>query len=245
MSDLAVPTSARDLVLRVGYRDGAGADYLTDLDDDGFFLRSARALARGDVLAMSLSFPGLLSPVDITGVVRALSAPGDDTPDAPFGARVDFVVRDPREREVVRRLLGRFDRPPPPSAIAPLAPYRVLLVEDNRFAHKVFRHALQRFEGAGLQIIGAGDVAEGLAALEATPIDLAIVDYFLPSVSGTELIRCIRRDARWAHLPVLVISVGGLAVREETLAAGADLYLDKPVLLKQLLNTLHLLIGTP
>lgn len=242
MSELSeVSTSVRDLVLRVGYRDGAGADYLTDLDDDGFFLRTSRALAAGDVLAMSLSFPGLLAPCDVTGVVRTLSAPDDHSPDAPVGARVDFVFREPAARDAVGRLLARFDVAPAP----PAGPYRVLLVEDNRFAHKVFHHALRRYDGCALEIIGAGDGTEGLDCLEAAPIDLAIVDFFLPSFTGADLIRRIRRDARWAHIPVLVISVGGDGVREEALAAGADLYLDKPVLLKQLLNTLHLLIGAP
>jgi CheY-like chemotaxis protein len=126
----------------------------------------------------------------------------------------------------------------------------VLLVEDNDFAQKLFRHAVKRFhyewrDGGSLQVIGAGDGLDALKLLEQTPIDLAIVDFFLPSLGGAELIRRMRGDPRWAHVPVLVISVGGDGVREEALAAGADLYLDKPVLLKQLLTTLHLLIGAP
>ena len=40
-----------------------------------------------------------------------------------------------------------------------------------------------------------------------------------------------------------MVSVGGGSVRKEALAAGADLYLDKPVLLKQLLATLRLLLS--
>jgi CheY-like chemotaxis protein len=240
----------RDLVLRVGYRDGsaaADADYLTDLDDDGFFLRTARPLAAGDRLAVTLSFPGLLAPFDVTGVVRTLSAPDDQSPDAPVGARVDFACASDEERGDLVRVLARLDRETA-TPTAPTTPFRVLLVEDNRFAHKLFHHAVRRSHyewrhGGALQIIGAGDGDEGLDLLAQAPIDLAIVDFFLPSINGAEVIRRLRSDARWAHIPVLVISVGGDGVREEALAAGADLYLDKPVLLKQLLNTLHLLIG--
>jgi CheY-like chemotaxis protein len=248
MSDDA--SAARDLVLRVAYR-GEHApgepDYLTDLDERGFFLRTARVLTLGQRLALTLSFPGLLDPVDVSGVVRQLSAPDDYSPDAPVGAWIDFAFAGPDERARIAAVLHRFDRGagPPPSV-----PFRVLLVEDNHFAHKLFHHAMRRFhyewkDGGAILIHGAGDGAEGLDVLETSPIDLAIVDFFLPSISGAELIRRIRADARWAHMPVLVISVGGDGVREEALAAGADLYLDKPVLLKQLLNTLHLLVGTP
>jgi CheY-like chemotaxis protein len=251
MSDLT-PCTAHDLVLRVGYRDEPDRDepdYLTDLDDAGFFLRTARPLVTGQILAMTLSFPGLLEPVDVHGVVRWLSAPDDRSPDAPVGARIDFAFGSAAERAQIAGMLDRLERGGA-AGVRPSAPFRVLLVEDNRFAHKLFHHAVRRFhyewsEGGALQIIGAGDGAEGLDALEAAPIDLAIVDFFLPSINGAELIRRIRGDARWAHIPVLVISVGGDGVRAEALAAGADLYLDKPVLLKQLLNTLHLLVGNP
>lgn len=249
MSD-EIPCTARDLVLRVGYRDDAARgepDYLTDLDDHGFFLRTARVLVTGQILAVTLSFPGLLEPVDVHGVVRRLSAPDDHSPDAPVGARIDFAFGNSTERAQIAAVLARLDRG---GGARPTAPFRVLLVEDNRFAHKLFHHAVRRFhyewsDGGALQIIGAGDGDEGLDALASAPIDLAIVDFFLPSINGAELIRRIRSDARWAHIPVLVISVGGDGVRQEALAAGADLYLDKPVLLKQLLNTLHLLIGSP
>lgn len=248
MRESLVPRS-RDVVLRVGYRDGgdaADADYLTDLDDAGFFLRTARPLVAGDELAVTLSFPGLLEPFDVSGVVRALSVPDQHSPDAPVGARVDFAYRDEHERDQVERVLGRLDRGAPP----PTSPFRVLLVEDNRFAHTLFNHALRRFhyqwrDGGALQIVGADDGVAGLDLLEGGSIDLAIVDFFLPSINGAELIRRVRSDPQQARIPILVISVGGDGVREEALAAGADLYLDKPVLLKQLLNTLHLLIGAP
>jgi CheY-like chemotaxis protein len=237
----------RELVLRVEYRDGeTTADYLTDLDEIGFFLRTERPFVVGDRLSVTLSFPGLLQPLDLGVTVRGLSAPDEISPDAPLGAHVVFDHGGPEQAAAVRALVARFERGAP----SPVAPFRVLLVEDNDFAHKLFRHAVKRFhyewtDGGSLQIIGAGDGGEALEALESSPIDLAIVDYFLPSMNGGALIRRMREDPRWARTPILVISVGGSGVREAAMAAGADLYLDKPVLLKQLLNTLHILVGAP
>jgi CheY-like chemotaxis protein len=134
---------------------------------------------------------------------------------------------------------------PRPSTQA--APFRVLLVEDNRFAHDLFRHAVKRFyreigHQGGLEIVSAHNGQEALEALKTGQIDLAVVDYFLPVINGSEIIRRMRKEPAVSQTPILVISVGGEGVREDALAAGADLYIDKPVMLKQLLNTLHVLL---
>jgi CheY-like chemotaxis protein len=100
-------------------------------------------------------------------------------------------------------------------------------------------------DGGALEVVSARDGREALALASAEPVHLAIVDYFLPVMNGDELIRRLRSDPRFAGTPILVISVGGVGVREQSLAAGADLYLDKPVLLKQLLTTLQALLNDP
>jgi CheY-like chemotaxis protein len=160
---------------------------------------------------------------------------------------VQIVYHDDEQRQVVSRLIERLRSQPEESDEE--RPFRVLLVEDNDFAHKLFNHAVKRFHkewrrGLPLEIVGAKDGREALEVLESTSVDLALVDFFLPVMSGAELIRRMRRDRRLAGTPVLVISVGGAGVREESFAAGADLYLDKPVLLKQLITTLHALLRT-
>ena len=65
----------------------------------------------------------------------------------------------------------------------------------------------------------------------------------LPVLTGAEVVQRLRQMPEGAEMPVLVVSVGGAGVREAAMQAGADLYLDKPVLLKQLLATLRLLVA--
>ena len=72
-----------------------------------------------------------------------------------------------------------------------------------------------------------------------------MVDYFLPVMTGADVIRKMRQKPQFEATRVLVVSVGGDGVREDALAAGADLYLDKPVLRKQLINTLRLMLTEP
>ena len=236
-----------DLVLRVDYDDGqASADYLTDLGEGGLFICTARPFTIGQSIEFTISFPGLLEPVTVQGVVRWRSAPTPADPDAPEGVGVQFVDQGPAQREAIGRLLSRLDRIEHARPAAD-QPFRVLLVEDNTFAHKLFLHAVKRFHAewgqlGTLEIVTAVNGVEAIEKMQSNNIDLALVDFFLPVMGGGELIRRIRSTPEWSQTPVLVVSVGGAGVREEALAAGADLYLDKPVLLRQLLTTLRLLL---
>jgi CheY-like chemotaxis protein len=49
----------------------------------------------------------------------------------------------------------------------------------------------------------------------------------------------MRSEPRLAEMPVVAMSVGGSEARAATLAAGADLFLDKPLVLKDLFSTLE------
>src|SRR5690242_1175554 len=122
-----------DLVLRVDYDDGqTSADYLTDLGEGGLFICTARPFALGQSIEFTISFPGLLEPVTVRGVVRWRSEPSPADPDAPEGVGVQFVDQGPAQREAIARLLSRLDRIENARPAAD-QPFRVLLVEDNTF----------------------------------------------------------------------------------------------------------------
>ena len=42
-------------------------------------------------------------------------------------------------------------------------------------------------------------------------------------------------------MPIVAISVGGAEARQASIAAGADLFLDKPLVMRDLFTTLDLL----
>jgi DNA-binding response OmpR family regulator len=68
--------------------------------------------------------------------------------------------------------------------------------------------------------------------------DLAIVDYFLPASDGSVLVARMRAHPDFVRIPVVAISVGGADARRATIGAGADIFLDKPVLIRNLFSTL-------
>ena len=68
------------------------------------------------------------------------------------------------------------------------------------------------------------------ATLEEAPPDLLILDVDMPGVSGFDLCRVVRADARWAQLPVLFLTGSSDPhIAREVFEAGADDYVSKPV----------------
>jgi DNA-binding response OmpR family regulator/HPt (histidine-containing phosphotransfer) domain-containing protein len=88
------------------------------------------------------------------------------------------------------------------------------------------RAALQE---AGLSVVGLADPARLWAVLEDEQPDLLILESGSPGVGGAELCRVLRSDAKWAGLPVLLLSAhddtGTVAALFD---AGADDVLATP-----------------
>ena len=80
---------------------------------------------------------------------------------------------------------------------------RILMVEDDPLAMRVYREALER---AGLTVRTAADGELALACLESFTPDLAVVDLMLPKVHGIEVIKRIRARPDSASIPVIVLS---------------------------------------
>jgi chemosensory pili system protein ChpA (sensor histidine kinase/response regulator) len=91
--------------------------------------------------------------------------------------------------------------------------------------------------GLGLAHARTGGEALALAA-ELTP-ELILLDLRLPDAGGAQIVAELRRDpaTRSAHIVVLSGETGP-AERDAALAAGADAFLAKPVLVQELLEAL-------
>jgi DNA-binding response OmpR family regulator len=86
----------------------------------------------------------------------------------------------------------------------------------------------------------ASGTDEALRLARASHYDLAIVDYYLGSENGGELVSQLRAEF---GVSVVTMSVGGAEARQHMLAAGADLHLDKPVALGDLFFTIEQMAG--
>ena len=107
---------------------------------------------------------------------------------------------------------------------------RVLLVEDE----PVLRGSMARGIGKlpSVEVLEAGNLAEALAFIDATPPNAIISDIDLPGRTGLELIGELRR--RDLTIPVLYVSAYLKAYRSQIPPNARVDILEKPVPLEQL-----------
>jgi len=104
---------------------------------------------------------------------------------------------------------------------------RVLVVDDDEDVMLTTLGLLRRL---GItDVAEARDGAEALDRLRSSDIDVVISDWNMQPVSGIELLRGIRADARLERLPVLLVTAESTDDKIEVArAAGASGYLVKP-----------------
>jgi two-component system response regulator len=121
----------------------------------------------------------------------------------------------------------------------------ILLVEDNSDDEELARQAFRRSKLSG-QLVVARDGREALEILlesEATPRpDLVLLDINLPCLSGLEVLRRLRADARTRTLPVVLLTSSREA-RDiiEGYEYGCNSYVRKPVDFMKFVEMLRLL----
>jgi len=91
---------------------------------------------------------------------------------------------------------------------------------------------------AGFEVSTAADGGQALERISAAPPDLLICEAELPSKDGIALCRAVRRTS---SLPVLVISADK-TLAGKAMEAGADDFLRKPILLRELVHRVQLLL---
>jgi len=119
---------------------------------------------------------------------------------------------------------------------------RLLLVEDNVVNQKVVLAMLRR---KGYQITVVGDGRQALSALEdpAAHYDLVLMDVQMPILDGLETTRILRRNPRFAQLPIIAMTAHAMnGDRERCLDAGMNAYLAKPVQAGQLAATVDAML---
>ncbi len=106
-----------------------------------------------------------------------------------------------------------------------IRPY-ILLVEDEAALVTLLRYNLER---AGFEVADADDGEEALIMIDERRPDLILLDWMLPTVSGIEVCRRVRRTLKIRTLPIIILTARGEeADRVRGLESGADDYITKP-----------------
>jgi CheY-like chemotaxis protein len=236
MGQLARLPAQKELLRLVVELDSAEAflaDYDANLSQSSATITTARSIDVGTIIEIGISFPGLLHPIVLdalvrdkldTGLVIALLAGGS--------AKLAEIAERVRARD--------------PKLLAPVV--NVLIVEDNKHVCELVCQGLagtarRELKDVTFTFETAADGAAALQLLKTRTFDAAIVDVYLPVLDGPSMIQQARTALGLTDLPIITMSAGGDSARDAALKAGATVFLDKPVRLREVVATMRQLLA--
>ncbi len=135
-------------------------------------------------------------------------------------------------QHTIRRLehIQPGDHSGPATGSSPHMRPRVLLVDDEPH---ICEFLSMGFDYEGFETVVAGTGDEALEAITREPFDIAILDIMLPGVSGLDVARHMRRVS---DIGIIMLTARGTVdERIAGLETGADDYMTKPFMFKELL----------
>ena len=138
----------------------------------------------------------------------------------------DWEVLRGFAEEVAPPSLPPTERANVPHPVCAAPGTRVLVVDDDSAQQTIVGSML---EASGISAVSVGSAEEALQTLTTAEVDLLVLDWSLPGMSGLELCQKLRKDPRFGELPILFLtahsSSDDLVL---AFAAGADDFVSKP-----------------
>jgi CheY-like chemotaxis protein len=116
----------------------------------------------------------------------------------------------------------------------------VLYIEDNPDNMMLVQRAL---EARGYRLLKAANGLTGVEIAEQEEVDLILLD-----INGYEVARRLRKSAKHilAHTPIIAITANALkGDAEKALDAGCDVYMSKPINIRELWARVEAFVPTP
>ncbi len=121
----------------------------------------------------------------------------------------------------------------------------VLYIEDNPDNMTLVKRAL---EARGYCLLQAMNGLDGVAKAESEDVDLILLDINLPDIDGYEVARRVRTSTKHqlAYTPIIAITANALkGDAEKALAAGCDVYMSKPINIRELWARVEAFVPAP
>ncbi len=105
---------------------------------------------------------------------------------------------------------------------------RILIVEDSGTMRSLIASTLEELSEP-VKVDEAENGFEALRLLPRNEYALILTDINMPDINGLELVSFVKRDERYASIPLVIVSTeGSERDRDKGLELGADAYLVKP-----------------
>jgi len=121
----------------------------------------------------------------------------------------------------------------------------VLYIEDNPDNMMLVQRAL---EARGYRLLKAVNGLSGVEVAEREDVDLILLDINLPDIDGYEVARRLRKSPKsiLLHIPIIAITANALkGDAEKALDAGCDVYMSKPINIRELWARVEAFVPMP
>lgn len=119
----------------------------------------------------------------------------------------------------------------------------LLVVDDSSVMRKILMRTVMM---GGLDVARFREAEHGAEALdavrEAEP-DLIFLDINMPVMNGQAMLTALRAEARWQHIPVVVVSTEGNDRRRAAMVQLGAQFIHKPFTPEQIVATVRAVIG--
>lgn len=123
---------------------------------------------------------------------------------------------------------------------------KLLIIEDDPIVAHIYR---TRLEKEGYTVETCGDGQSGFYRIQEFHPDGVLLDLMLPKMNGVDILKKIRAQGQFAHVPIVVFTNAYVPnMIQEAFSAGASQVFNKATLTpRQVLDALHVLLngGTP
>jgi len=123
--------------------------------------------------------------------------------------------------------------------------YNILCIEDNEDNMTLVQRAL---EARGYQLLKAMRGLDGIAIAETEQVDLILLDINLPDIDGHEVARRLRSSTKreLTRIPIIAVTANALkGDAQKALDAGCDVYMSKPINIRELWARVEAFVASP
>jgi two-component system chemotaxis response regulator CheY len=105
----------------------------------------------------------------------------------------------------------------------------ILIVDDSRIMRNIVKNHFSELKIV-CRYIEASNGAEALEQLINNPIDLVLLDWNMPKLSGIDFVKKVRTIGKYADLPIIMVTSEAAKYNViEALKTGATDYIIKPI----------------
>ena len=109
----------------------------------------------------------------------------------------------------------------------------LLIVDDSKIVRRVLSNTMKRYfkapEWSELKLFEAEDGNEAMAVMKKEKVDIMLLDWNMPHMTGPEVVEAVRANKEWNKTRIIMATTeGSKASVLEMIKKGANGYMVKP-----------------